>query len=104
MGMRAVGGCGAAVDGVDVVAGAPELTPVAIMAGKLLARRLYGLDTRNVGGKLRQIGGQRHETGDEGGMQPVPSELGRQAVEVGLVLGVHGILVSAPRRAARRRA
>ena len=26
----------------DIVEGAPELTPVAILAGRLLARRLYG--------------------------------------------------------------
>jgi len=32
----------------DVVVGNPELTPVAIAAGKLLARRLYGGDTEGV--------------------------------------------------------
>ena len=34
----------------DIIEGKPELTPVAIQAGQLLAKRLYGNSTLRVGG------------------------------------------------------
>ena len=45
----------------DVMEGCPELTPVAIHAGKLLARRLYGESDEVMNYKVRREKGKRGE-------------------------------------------